>query len=261
MEKINLTDFYKRQLKKFYLVVYVITKEIKIRTDTCIKDKDVYVLFGVDIMGNRQIIGINFNNENNNRFWLEKFEDIKARKCEEILYLVTPKDRNIERCIKIMYNNVKIIHSPEEIYMGISKFFAEKPFRKIQTNFKNLFFAENKEKYTEESKMFKEIYMDNKLIMMLLEKKQNEIEEFYKYDYSMRKLLYPFFSIKEMKKQLNKIRTKDKLCTNINEVIEDFLPYINSFESARSYSKMEWWNLISNIYDENIDILEEYING
>lgn len=80
MEKINLTDFYKRQLKKFYLVVYVITKEIKIRTDTCIKDKDVYVLFGVDIMGNRQIIGIYFNNENNNRFWLEKFEDIKARK-------------------------------------------------------------------------------------------------------------------------------------------------------------------------------------
>ena len=211
MEKINLTDFYKRQLKKFYLVVYVITKEIKIRTDTCIKDKDVYVF--------------------------------------------------IERCIKIMYNNVKIILSPEEIYMGISKFFAEKPFRKIQTNFKNLFFAENKEKYTEESKMFKEIYMDNKLIMMLLEKKQNEIEEFYKYDYSMRKLLYPFFSIKEMKKQLNKIRTKDKLCTNINEVIEDFLPYINSFESARSYSKLEWWNLISNIYDENIDILEEYING
>ena len=58
MEKLNLIDFQKRKLKKFYLATYIITKEIKIRTDTCICDKKMYVMFGCDFIGNRQILGI-----------------------------------------------------------------------------------------------------------------------------------------------------------------------------------------------------------
>ena len=55
MEKINLTDFYKRQLKKFYLVVYVITKEIKIRTahgpaaDHFVSNESPHAFFGFRI--------------------------------------------------------------------------------------------------------------------------------------------------------------------------------------------------------------------
>ena len=63
-----------------------------------------------------------------------------------------------------------------------------------------------------------------------------------------------------MQKYLNKINTREKLCTNINEVIEAFMPYIHRFEKGRSYSKTEWLELISNIYDEYAEILEEYIN-
>ena len=70
MEKINLIDLQKRKLKKCYVAVYVVVKDIKVRTDTCISDRKLYILFGIDIMGNRQILGIYFNSENNNRFWL-----------------------------------------------------------------------------------------------------------------------------------------------------------------------------------------------
>lgn len=74
MEKINVNDLLKRKLQKFYISMYIVTKEIKIRTDTCIADKILYVLFGIDIMGNRQIIGIYFENKHDNRFWLENLK-------------------------------------------------------------------------------------------------------------------------------------------------------------------------------------------
>lgn len=74
----------------------------------------------------------------------------------------------------------------------------------------------------------------------MLEDSEKEIESFYKYNYSLRKLLYPYYLIREMQKYLNKINTREKLCANINEVIEVFMPYIHTFEAGRSYSKIEW---------------------
>ena len=110
MEKINIVDFQKRKLNNFYVTVYVIVKEIKIRTESCITNKKLYVLAAMDIFGNRQILGMYFDNENDNRFWLEKFEDLKARGLDKILFFITPPHKNIERCIKIIYNGVQIIH-------------------------------------------------------------------------------------------------------------------------------------------------------
>ena len=245
----NLNDFQKRKLKKFYIAIYVITKETKIRTETSIADKMIYIIVGVDIKGNRQILGVYFDNPNDNRFWLEKLEDIKARGVERILFLVTPKNKNIEKGIKILYNNVELVNSPDEIYKSVTQFYAEKPSR------------ENEETYKIELEMFKERYIESKIINILLSKKEKEIEQFYKYSYTLRKLLYPYYLIREMQRSLNKLKNREKLCTNINEVIEAILPYINSFEKGRSYSKNEWLEIISDIYEENKEIMEEYLNG
>lgn len=257
----NIVDFQKRKLKEFYVAVYVVPKEIIIRTDSCIANKILYVLVGVDIIGYRQVLGMYFENENDNRFWLEKFEDLKARNVRRILFFVTPKSKNIERCIKIIYNDTRIIHSPDEAFSSIIKFFSDKPSRKMQTNLKDLFFCKDIEEYKINFEMFKEIYIDNKLISILLTSKQQTFEEFYQYSCSLRKLLYPYYLIKEFKKHLNKLKTRQILCLNINEVIEASLPLIDSFEHGRSYSKAEWLELISSIYEEYDGILEEYING
>ena len=261
MEKINLNDFQKRKLKNFYVTVYVITKEIRIRTESCITNKTLYVLAGMDIMGSRQVLGVYFDNKNDNRFWLERFEDIKARGVDNILFFVTPKNKNIERGIKILYNNVKIIYSPDEIFKSITQFFAEKPSRKMQISLKELFLKEDIDAYKIDLELFKEIYIENKIIEILLSKKESEIEKFYKYSFSLRKLLYPYYVIREMQKFLNKLKTMDRLCTNINEVTEAFLPYIHSFEQGRTYSKVEWLELISDIYEDYKEVLEEYLNG
>ena len=102
--------------------------------------------------------------------------------------------------------------------------------------------------------------LDNKLIMILLEKEEKQIEEFYKYEYEIRKLLYPYYIIRELQKNLNKLKTREKLCTNINEVIEAAMPYIHTFETGRTYSKIEWLELISKMYEKYKDVMEEYIN-
>lgn len=262
MASINLIDLQKRKLKECYIAWYFITKSIKIRETSCIETKLLYVLYGIDRLGNRQVLGIFFEDESDNRFWLEVFEDFKHRNAKNVLFLVTPSNRNIERCIKIVYNRVRVVNSPDSIMESITKYFSDRPSRVLKTNFKNLFLAKDLYTLDLELQFFKDKYIDNKVILMLLERREKDIRAFYQYDnYELRKLLYPYYAIREFKKFLNKLNTLDDLCCNITEVIEFCLSYINKFELGRSQYKNEWLNLISILYDTYPEEMEVYING
>ena len=172
MERINLMDFQKKKFNNYFIAVYVVTKDIKIRTDACISDRKLYILFGLDIMGNRNIFGIYFDNENDTRFWLEKFEDLQARNLNDILFFITPPNKNIERAVKIIYNSVKIIHSPDSTFESITRFWADHPSRKMKVALKDLFLAQDYERYKINLELFKSVYVDNNLILIMLDKMQ-----------------------------------------------------------------------------------------
>lgn len=260
MEKINFIDLQKRKFTSCFIAVFVVTKTINIRNDSCISSKKLYFVFGLDFMGNRKTLGIFFDCENNARFWLEKFEDFQNRNLLDILFFITPNNKNIERAVKIVYNSVKIIHSPDSTFDSITRFWADHPSRKLRVALKDLFLADNYEKYKVNLEAFKSIYVENNLILIMVDKMQKEIKDFYQYSHQLRVLFYPFYTICDIKKFLNKLKTMDQLCTNINDVINFCLPYINSFELGRNYSKKEWLNLIDLLYNDYSERLEVYLN-
>ena len=87
--------------------------------------KILYIILGTDISGNRQVLASSFEDKYNNRFWLEYFESLKTRGAESLFFAVIPQNRNLERCLKIVYTNVHIIYYPEEFIVDITRFFTE----------------------------------------------------------------------------------------------------------------------------------------
>lgn len=259
MSKINLIDLQKRKFQASYLAWFVFTKNIKVRLSSCIEVQTLYCIYGIDKLGNRQVLGMFFENENDNRFWLEVFEDFKARNAQNVFFIVTPNNRNLERCVKIVYNSIRVVHSPDSIIESITKYFSDKPSRALRTSFKNLFLAKDLQALELELQFFKDKYIDNKVILMLLGRKELEIKKFYQYSYDIRKFLYPYYSLHEFKKFLNKLNTLDNLSCSINEIIEFCLPYINHFELGRTQYKSEWLNLISIFYETFSNEMEVYI--
>ena len=260
MEKINLNDLQKRKLNRCYVSWSIITKEIYIRNNEACKEKKMlYIILGTDISGNRQVLASLFEDKYNNRFWLEYFESIKARGAESLLFAVIPQNRNLERCLKIVYTNVHIIHSPEEIIVDVTRFFTEKSTRKFITNLKDLFFAKTLEDHNIEVEMFREQFSNNKVVLMLLDRNEKEIKKFYAYPYEIRKFLYPYYPIRDIKRELNKLNNLEKLASNILEVNTYFLEFINKYESRRSYYRSEWLELLNIIYIKYGTELEEYL--
>lgn len=115
IRRIDVNEFQKRKLERSYISVYIVIKPIVIEDEDGIEPKNLCVFYGFTSLGARKIIAIYFEDTQDNRFWLNIFEDLKSRNLRNIMFLVTPKNKNIERCAKIVYNDIEVVLSPEDI--------------------------------------------------------------------------------------------------------------------------------------------------
>ena len=258
VRKIDVNEFRKRKLERSYISIYVVIKTIVIETDECIEPKNLCVLYGFTALGARKIIAIYFEDTKDNRFWLNIFEDLKARNLKNIMFLVTPQNKNIERCAKIVYNNIEVIRSPEDIMAAIDIFFPVRTSRALEIQLKNLLLADNINICKEKIEFFKQEYLHNKLVLTVFEKQEQDILNLYKYNYDIRKLLYQYYAIRDIKRQINKLNVLQPLCFDITSVSEHFLEYICSFERGLSYSKKGWVRLMNILYEVYPKKMEEY---
>lgn len=111
MEKLTLSECAKRKLDETYLVVYAIKNEINLKKGEYIEKSDIYSLIGIDLKGNRQFINIYQDRVNNNRFWLDCFETLKARGLKNILYLSVDDNKNMKRTAKIAFPEIIFVDS------------------------------------------------------------------------------------------------------------------------------------------------------
>lgn len=233
IRKISVKEFKKRRLERSYISVYIVIKPITIENEAEIELKNLCVIYGFTALGFRRVIAIYFENTKDNRFWLGVFEDLRARNIKNIMFLVTPQNRNIERCAKIIYNDIEIIRSPEDIMGTIDKYFATKTSRTLEIQLKNLILAEDIE-------IFKQQYLHNQLVLEVFKRQEEDIKKLYKYNYDIRKLLYQCYAIREIKRHINRLNERQPLQENIDDVIEHFIEYISSLERVLTYSKKGW---------------------
>ena len=258
VRKIDVNEFQKRKLERSYISVYIVIKPIVIETDDGIEPKNLCVFYGFTSLGARKIIAIYFEDTQDNRFWLNIFEDLKSRNLRNIMFLVTPKNKNIERCAKIVYNDIEVVRSPEDIMNSIDIFFATKTSRSLEIQLKNLLLADNIDICKEKIELFKQQYLHNTLVLTVFEKQEQDILKLYKYNLDIRKLLYQYYAIRDIKRQINKLNILQPLCFDITTIAEHFLEYICSFERGLSYSKKGWVRLMNILYETYPKKMEEY---
>lgn len=103
MQKLMMNDCSKRKLEDTYLVVYAIRNEVNIKKGEYIEKEDIYTLVGIDKKGFRTLINVYADRKNNNRYWLDIFETLKARGIKHILFLSVDNNKNMKRAVKVAF--------------------------------------------------------------------------------------------------------------------------------------------------------------
>lgn len=136
----------------------------------------------------------------------------------------------VRRIISIYFENT----NDNRFWLGV---FEDLKARTLEIQLKNLILAEDIEKCEENIELFKQQYLHNRLVLEVFKRQEDDIKKLYKYNYDIRKLLYQYYAIREIKRHINRLNERQPLQENIDDVIEHFTEYISSFERGLTYSK------------------------
>jgi len=122
-----------KPLEPVYPIVYMDCIRIKIREDNKVINKAVYLALGVDVTGQKDLLGMWFSEIDDAKFWLNVLTELKNRGVQDILIACVDglkgfpdaintafENTNIQLCIvHMMRNSLKFV--PYNDYKAVTK--------------------------------------------------------------------------------------------------------------------------------------------
>lgn len=246
MEKLTMSDCSKRKLDSIYLVVYAIKNEVNIKKGESIEKEDIYTLVGIDRKGFRTLINIYPDRKNNNRYWLDIFENLKSRGISNILFISIDDNKNFKRTVKIAFPKVVFIDSLTDIMPKFYKFSYEKNAREIGSKLCQLYIQKTVSDYKDMFSKFKQRY-NNVIHQKLINKYLNNIESLYKYSVNIRKFLFRHSANIYLYDKIRlSFNSQKSYINSLNEVYET-LGNMEDYFGFTSFKKNEWILMLNDI--------------
>ena len=100
---VEVTAWQARPLEPMYPVVFFDALRVKIRDESVVRSKAVYLALGILPDGTRDILGIWIENTEGAKFWLKVFNDLKTRGCADIIIAVTDGLKGMSEALAVAY--------------------------------------------------------------------------------------------------------------------------------------------------------------
>lgn len=253
MQKMTLSECSKKKLEETYLIVYAIKNELNLKKGDYIESCDIYTLVGINKKGFRQLINVYQDRVNNNRYWLDIFESLKARGLKNILFLSVDDNKNMKRTAKIAFPKIQFIDSITYITPKFYKYTNERNSTKLASVLHELYTLKTKEEFRKKFEIFKNIY-NNSIHQKLIEKYLPNIETYYKLSVNIRELLFKHTSNIKLYDRIRLSFNYNKSYLESLDEIYDKLGSLDNYFGYTSFKKKEWTNILNDLIQLYPDI-------
>ena len=247
----EVKDWTKRELEKLYVNIFIIEEEAYVRKLDAIKKQKIYIFIGLNLKGNKDIIGIYTPEEETTGYWIQEIANLKARGIQDIFMISMINNKWIKKVVRMNYPEVIMTPSMVEIYNKTQKYISRKDHRIIMRElgriYRTVTINEAKEIY--ENLIIQ--YKENKLIIQIINKYINEIFNLFKYSHQARVITSNTDSYNKMRNRISwKIR-KIELFKNVTE-LKNYLSEILYEEEIKWKPSVKRWDKIVNEMDCNL---------
>ena len=243
----EVLEWKKRPLKEIYTVVYMDCLYTDVRSDKGVSENTaVYVALGIDIEGNKEIIGFWTGDSESSSFWYRILEELKERGVKDIVFLCTDGVAGFKEILEQAYP--KTIHQRciVHIIRNMCKCVPNKQREELCKDLKLIYKANTKEEAVENAKIFRNKWSKNTLLIKRMNEYENSMLELFTYSENIRKLIYTTNAIESVNSCLRKV-TNGKGCF-INKVALEKVLYlrIKDLEKKWKRTTRAKWPLILN---------------
>ncbi len=235
-----------RPLEQTYLIVWMDRIVFKVRENSKVINKTIYIAVGLRTDGKKEVLGLWLGKNESSAFWMSVLSDIKARGTQDILITATDNLNGFTDTIKTMFPNsvtqICVIHQ----IRNTMRYVVWKDKKELAYDMKQIYTAPTKEAAKASLENFKKKWNSKySYAIKSWENNWDELTVFFDFPAEIRKIIYTTNLIENLNGKIRKY-TKNKLSFPTDDAVIKSV-FLALRESTRKWTMpIRNWGIILN---------------
>ncbi len=201
-------EWQNRPLRKFYTFVFVDCLYVNIRKEMETKSCAVYVILGYDVNGIKDILGIWIGDAEGKHYWMQIFDEIKARGVEDILFISMDGVSGLEEGAKSIFKDVVVQRCIVHLIRNSIKYIPSKDYKAFTSQLKKVYGAPSLKAAEAEFERFKQAWGQYPGAVDVWVRNWQHVERLFNYGSAVRKVMYTTNAIEAVNSSFRKVTKK-----------------------------------------------------
>src|SRR2546423_3909281 len=195
-----------RPLERVYPIVYLDALVVKIRDGHTVRNQACYVALGVNLDGERDVLGLWFQQTEGAKFWLHVLTDLKTRGVADILFVCVDGLTGFPEAIEATFPHATVQTCLVHQVRSSMRFVSYKDRKPLAADLRQIYTAVDAQHAAHELQAFAEKW-DHRYPMISASWLEHweQITPFLAYPADVRRVIYTTNSIEALHRQLRKI--------------------------------------------------------
>lgn len=243
-----VVEWQSRPLDQVYPIVYLDAIHFKVRRENRVVNKAAYSVLGINLNGQKEILGIWIGENESSSFWLGVLNDLKSRGVEDILIACKDGLSGFSEAINTVFPHTEIQLCIIHQIRNSLKYVSYKEQKELMNDLKKVYQALTMEEAEMAFEEFKYKWgKKHPIVIRSWENNWVELTAYFKYPYEIRRIIYTTNTVEGYHRQLRKV-TKTKTAYPTDESLIKIL-YLVTMEISKKWNMpiREWKSCISQL--------------
>lgn len=258
----ELEEWKNRPLKKCYAFTFVDCMYVTLRHDYEVKECAVYVILGYDLHGHKDILGIWLSESESKNYWMQIFDEIKARGVEDIFFISMDGVSGLEAGAKSIFPNVIVQRCIVHLIRNSLRYVPSKDYKKFTQSLKKVYGATNLKAANTAFDTFCKEWEQYRGAVDVWKRNFLHVEQLFDYGSAVRKIMYTTNAIESINSSFRKV-TKKGAFPNENALMKLLYLRVTELEKKWDGGHVINWNNVLNqlmMNDSFASRIDKYIN-
>ena len=258
----EVEEWRNRPLKKCYAFVFVDCLYVTIRSDYEVKECAVYVILGYDLQGKKEILGIWLSENESKNYWMQIFDEIKARGVEDIFFISMDGVSGLEAGAKAIFPSVVVQRCIVHLIRNSIKYVPTKDYKRFTQSLKKVYGAPSLKVAKTAFETFCNEWVNYPGAVDVWKRNFSHVEQLFDYGTAVRKIMYTTNAIEAINSSFRKV-TKKGAFPNENALYKLLYLRIKELEKKWESGHINNWSMVLNqlmVNDKFKDRINKYIN-
>lgn len=201
-------EWQNRPLKKLYTFLFVDCLYVSVRREMETKNLAVYVILGYDVNGVKDILGLWIGEAEGKHYWMQIFDEIKARGVEDVLFISMDGVSGLEEGARSIFKDAVVQRCIVHLIRNSIRYIPSKDYKTYTAQLKKVYGASGLKAAEAEFERFKQAWSRYPGAVDVWVRNWQHVERLFNYGSAVRKVMYTTNSIEAVNSSFRKVTKK-----------------------------------------------------